>query len=217
MRFAINVTTPPAVEPLTLPEAKEYLRVSHDDEDDLISDTIAAARELIETVTRRQLMTATLELTLDAFPRPDRCDPTTYGGGLMNSYADAYGGGPTVWGQGQAIVIPRPPLQSVTSITYVDQGGATQTLASNAYQVDAKNEPGRILPAFNAYWPLTRNQINAVTVTYVAGWTSQTLPKKVKSLARLLLAHLYEHRDDDAGPPPAIKSLMWKLRFGDIA
>ncbi len=58
----------PAVEPVTLAEAKLHLRVDHSDEDALISSLISAARRYAETFTGRQIITATWELTLDAFP-----------------------------------------------------------------------------------------------------------------------------------------------------
>jgi len=64
---------------------------------------------------------------------------------------------------------PKPPLRSVTSITYIDTAGATQTLAASKYQVDLNTEPGRIMPAHGDTWPGTRAVFNAVTVRYKTG------------------------------------------------
>lgn len=72
----------------------------------------------------------------------------------------------------RAIRLPRAPLQSVSSIEYVDGDGATQTLSSSLYQVDSSSEPARVLPVYGGYWPVTRPTMNAVTITYVAGWTA---------------------------------------------
>ena len=47
----------PAVEPVTLAEAKSYLRVQHDDDDDVIAALIAGARVHVEAQTRRALIT----------------------------------------------------------------------------------------------------------------------------------------------------------------
>lgn len=70
------------------------------------------------------------------------------------------------------IELPHPPLQTVTSITYVDTAGDTQTLATSVYTVDNTGLIGRIYPAYNQSWPSTRSQPNAVTVTYVAGYAT---------------------------------------------
>lgn len=70
------------------------------------------------------------------------------------------------------IVLPMPPLSSVTSINYLDSGGTSQTLATDQYQVDLAGDPGRIKPATTVgVWPVTRaGAYNAVTVVYVAGY-----------------------------------------------
>jgi uncharacterized phiE125 gp8 family phage protein len=47
------------------------------------------------------------------------------------------------------IDVPLPPLSSVSSITYVDTDGATQTLNSSLYRVDTYSQPGRITPAYD--------------------------------------------------------------------
>lgn len=64
--------TPPAVEPLTLDEAKAYLRVEHADEDEGIAALIAAARLNVEALTRRALIAQTWRLTRDAWPENGR-------------------------------------------------------------------------------------------------------------------------------------------------
>lgn len=95
------------------------------------------------------------------------------------------------------IVVPRPPLSSVTSIQYVDTAGATQTLATAGYQVDTDTEPGRIREAYGQQWPSTRDEMGAVTVTYVAGYgaTATSVPEDIKAAIKLLVAHWYENRE----------------------
>src|SRR5437660_8133399 len=58
----------PAVEPLTLADAKQFIRVEHNDDDDVIAALIAGARIHVETQTRRALITQSWRLTRDVWP-----------------------------------------------------------------------------------------------------------------------------------------------------
>jgi len=64
----LRQTTPPATLPVSLTEAKEWLRVDGSAQDDQIEALIGTALRLIERQYDRQLVTATWQLTLDAFP-----------------------------------------------------------------------------------------------------------------------------------------------------
>jgi len=94
------------------------------------------------------------------------------------------------------IQLLRSPVQSVTKIEYIDTEGVTQTLATSEYVLDAKSEPARIVEAFGKSWPTTRDTVNAVTVTFLAGYTTAALvPPSIKAAIKLMLGHLYEHRE----------------------
>lgn len=71
-----------------------------------------------------------------------------------------------------AIQIPRPPLVAVSSITYVDTAGTTQTVASTVYDVDTTSEPGKVLLAYDQDWPDPRGHHHDVTLTCLAGHTA---------------------------------------------
>lgn len=87
-------------------------------------------------------------------------------------------------------------LQSVTSIAYVDTAGATQTLDVAAYQVDRYSDPPRVKPAFGSAWPPTRDQLNAVTVTYVCGYgVAAAVPQDIKSAMKLIVGDLFNNRE----------------------
>jgi len=72
----LRLVTPPAVEPVTLEEAKLHLRVDGTEEDSLIAALIAAARQKAEEYTRMAFITQTWELAVDTacgvlyLPRP---------------------------------------------------------------------------------------------------------------------------------------------------
>ena len=120
---------------------------------------------------------------------------------------------------------PRSPLSSVSSITYVDTDGATQTLSASVYSVDTDTEPGRISLAFNQSWPDIREQNNAVVVTFVAGYgaAASNVPAALREVVKMLTAHYYEFRQPViAGAiatkiPMHIESLIWIHRVLEAA
>jgi uncharacterized phiE125 gp8 family phage protein len=63
----LQLVTPPALEPVTLSEARLHLRVDTADDDPLISALISAARMHAEMLTARQLLPARWRLVLDRF------------------------------------------------------------------------------------------------------------------------------------------------------
>lgn len=175
-RYAITLVTAPSVEPVSLKDAKAHLRIDadKDEEDKLVLATITAARRFAESYCSRSLVQQTFDLKLDCFPSAGVID------------------------------VPRPPLVSVTSIVYVDGGGATQTLSASAYQVDAASEPGRIYPAWGYWWPVVQyGRLNAITIRCVAGYApsgtstdyTENIPGEIKSALLMLVGHLYEHRE----------------------
>jgi uncharacterized phiE125 gp8 family phage protein len=96
------------------------------------------------------------------------------------------------------VEVPRPPLQSIASITYIDSTGVSQLLAVEKYQVDTTGLVGRIRPAFNEIWPSTRSDYNAVTVRAVCGYGSGVgdVPQSIKQAMMLVCAELYRRRED---------------------
>jgi uncharacterized phiE125 gp8 family phage protein len=70
--MAAILLTPPEAEPLSVTDAKEYLRVETSDDDVLIASLIAAARSHVEALSRCVLLTQTWRLALDGWP-PDGC------------------------------------------------------------------------------------------------------------------------------------------------
>ena len=117
----------------------------------------------------------------------------------------------------QEIRTPRSPLSSVTSITYIDTNGASQTLSTDTYDVDTDTEPGRIFLKHNQDWPDTRGINNAVTVTFVAGYGSAStdIPESLRAAVSMLTAHYYEQREPvvvgtiTGRIPMSVESLMW--------
>lgn len=163
--WSVRVTSEPAAEPVTVAEAKAYLRIDHDDEDDLFTEWIKAARAEVEAWCGRSLVTQTRQLKLDCFP-------------------------------GRAIELPYPPVQSVSSVAYVDTAGDTQTWGASNYVVDLHSLPPRLDAAYGIAWPTTRDEVGAVAVTYVAGYgAASAVPSGIKLAIKSLVGDFHEHRE----------------------
>lgn len=99
-----------------------------------------------------------------------------------------------------SITLPKAPVSSVAQITYIDQSGAQQTLAANAYQLVVDGgihaQAGRVFKAYDQTWPMTRGHLEDVRVRYVAGYgTPNDVPQSIKAAIRLMVGHLYENRE----------------------
>lgn len=73
--MAAILLTPPEAEPLSVSDAKAYLRVETDDDDVLIASLIAAARSHVEALGRCALLTQSWRLVLDGWPPDGRIKP----------------------------------------------------------------------------------------------------------------------------------------------
>jgi uncharacterized phiE125 gp8 family phage protein len=185
----------PTVEPITLAEAKSHLRVIDNDDDSLIIAMIKAVRSIAEDRTRRSLCLQTWRATLDAFPGPS----------LMGVPAGIPYSLPR-----HAIILERPPIQSITSIQYVAMDGTTQSMPTTDF-VDLTvggtirvDDPCRITPQFGKIWPVTLPQIGAVSIVYTTGYSTDpsaatqaaAVPDAIKAWMKLRLAALYENREE---------------------
>lgn len=99
------------------------------------------------------------------------------------------------------ILLSMPPILSVESVIYIDPDGRPQTLSPSDYLVDAVSEPGRLLPAPGQSWPATQDRVNAVEVTYSAGYSGGNVPFPIKQWILLAVGDMYENRSRSAEKP----------------
>jgi hypothetical protein len=184
-----NLVTPPAQEPVTLAQAKAHCRIASDftDDDTYLGTLIQAAREKVESLTGRALLTQTWDILLDGFP---------YGGGYYNREVRRLGVGPG-WLPGYYVPIdlPRPPLQSIVSITYLDSNWVSQTMNPGDY-LASPGSPGRVSPSFSHPWPVTAPTMDCVTIRQVCGYgAATTVPAVVCLAVNQLVSHWYSRRE----------------------
>lgn len=98
------------------------------------------------------------------------------------------------------IELPRPPLQSVSSVKYTDVAAAQQTVSSSLYTVDTGSADvrGRVFPAYGQTWPSgSRGHVKGdAVVRFVTGFgaTAASVPASIRHQILLVASHLYHTR-----------------------
>ncbi len=190
--------TSPAVEPVTVAEAKAHLRVDVSDDDTYIGTLITAAREWCEQYLDRTLVNTQWVMRFDSFP-PDGT---------------------------QDIELPRPPMSlagttTAVSLTFTSETGGTQAFSTNSFRVDRNATPGAVKTLYGQTWPPHLMDDNAVSVTWWAGYGSagSSVPAAVRHAILMVVGILYEKRAAaESGSlnevPFGVKSLLDSHRWG---
>jgi uncharacterized phiE125 gp8 family phage protein len=174
------LVTPPALLPISLPDAKVHCRVDGTDEDGLITSLVAAATSYLDGWTGilgRCLMPQTWRQDFDCFDRRLR--------------------------------IPFAPVTAIASVTFLDTLGATQTVDPASYSV-REDDGGSYVRFANAYaWPSVSVEGHAVSISFVAGYpvlagdpeadppTSDqpAIPAAIRQAMLLMIGHWYQNRE----------------------
>lgn len=194
--------TPPAKPAITAAFVKAHTRIDTNADDDYLTKLlIPAAIDLAEMYLRRSLVTQTWAKTLDMFPGPS----------LMG----------VPWGEPwtlpkHAIILEKPPIQAITSITFVGLDGSENSLTpyvpgnplptggtfsfvdltyGGTVRVD---DLLRITPPFGQVWPPNvLPEIGSVVVTYQAGYGADDtfVPAAIQQWIAMNVATLYENRE----------------------
>ncbi|TGE33329.1 head-tail connector protein [Desulfosporosinus sp. Sb-LF] len=174
MHYNLTLITPPAVEPLSLADVQNYLRIDTTNdtlEDAYVTSLIVSAREYCENFQNRAYITQTWEMALPRFPFS---------------------------AEAMAIEIPKGKLQTIESITYKDTAGVENTLVPELeYAVSNRGILGRISPPFGKVFPLDiLYPLDPVVIRFTCGYGDgpEDVPARVKQAMMLLIAHWYENR-----------------------
>jgi uncharacterized phiE125 gp8 family phage protein len=87
---------------------------------------------------------------------------------------------------------PEAPVTSITSISYVDTEGATQTLSTDVYELRADGLTVSIALKYNQTWPAIQPG-SRITVTVAMGYA--TAPDDIIAAMLLTVAHWYANRE----------------------
>lgn len=190
--------------PISVAEAKEHLRVvDMTDDDTYIGQLVDAATTWCE----------------------DYCDRTFADKAYTVAFDDFFG---------TRIELPRPPVRlnavssgATVTISYVDTGGATQTLTwaqsgTQDFRLDRDHVPALVFPLYLGVWPSVRLDDKSVQITYLAGYGgAANVPTPAKHAIKMLVGHWYANREavGNAGQnvPLGVSALLEPLKWKQYA
>ena len=161
--FLLNA---PAGEPVVLADLKSWLRIDTSAEDDALTALLVAARLMVESQTRRMLLTQVWRVSLDAWP------------------------------QDATIRVPFAPFQNVVAIRVFDQTGIAQTLSPATWTLDANPEAARLLFTTAPPPPGRRLAGIELDLTFGYGAAPASVPEPLRQAIRMLAARWYENRGE---------------------
>ena len=187
--FSLERTSDPSVEPLSLSEVRNHVGIVGDHDNDRLSDLIQAAREQFEIDTGLALINQTWVQRLDR--------PPWFG--TNHNFIDLLDDQlfhTRSSGIGRNVRLLRRPVSSLTSVTYLDLNGDSQTWSSSEYELDEKRVAPVVWLAYNQSWPSTRAIQNALTFTFVAGYgaAASDVPELIRQALLLQISAWYENR-----------------------
>ena len=207
------VTTEPTAEPVSLQEVKDYMRIEDSTDERVLRPFIRTARRLAEEHLGRALMPQTLTLPIDAY---DDIHFTGYAEAFENPKCIDNLKLPVLKKNlkyyKNFIILPKPPVTSVTSVSTFNDSDTETTFAASKYYVDTAREPARIVLRQGETFPTALRVANAIKIVYVTGYTNAfAVPEPIRMGILQHIAFLYEHRGDMYEPssplPPALRSL----------
>jgi uncharacterized phiE125 gp8 family phage protein len=171
--------------PVTLEQAKLWLRVSSDDELDTIDALIRAAAEKLDGAAgclnpSRALAPQTWEAQLDGFPSG-------------------------------SVALPIVPVTAIVSVKYTDGDGAEQTVDPATYALQGDEWSASLTLATDASWPATGSGTATARIRFTAGYAQ--LPAALKQDVLTLVGWWFDNRDKVGQLPPGWSSPYRRLVF----
>lgn len=162
------IKAPPETEPVTLAEMRAHLGIGQADDTDR------------DTIITRRIVTA--RMIAESYIRSGIVTQT------WTAYGDAF----------DRIIALKAPLQSVTSIQYLDADGVLQTVDPSVYEVDTVSHC--VLPAPGQQWPTPGRSVNSVQIEYVIGYA--TIPEPIKDAIKFIVGWLENYQRGIEGSSP---------------
>ena len=163
--MGLVLTAAPAVEPISVAEAKAHLRIDHDDEDALIGSLIVTSRLHIETALSLAMITQGWSWRIDDWPEHG------------------------------ALTLPVFPVQSVESISLIGPDGTDVSVDTDGFRIEATGSRSRLLPVSQRWPASGAAQGIEITFAAGFGDAGEDVPAPIRQALLMLVAHWYEQRE----------------------
>ena len=182
--MALVYRSGPAVEPLSLAEAKAHLRLETAADDALVTSLIITSRLHVEAALGLALTAQDWTLVLDAWPAAG------------------------------TLAIPMRPVSAVTAVRTRAANGTATVFDPSNYILDGTGFPPRLVLASGTWPAPGRAAAGIeIEFTAGFGTLAAAVPEPIRQALKLLVAHWYEHRDpiEIGDPATAIPGAVSQL------
>ncbi|MDR2067793.1 MAG: head-tail connector protein [Holosporaceae bacterium] len=171
----LNLIKKPESEIISLQETKNYLRLDHDFDDNLIASTIKSTREALESIIQKSILKQTWEYVLD------NCSICNFDFGESDY--------PSIFCDIIKIPLPKPPIMKIVSVT-ID--GKEQKEVK--YSVEKINY--KFCLCVNCGKSICRRNKISIKIVYKAGIADKVdnIPYQLKLANLMLVANAYQER-----------------------
>jgi uncharacterized phiE125 gp8 family phage protein len=169
----------PAADPVSIGDAKLWLRVGSDREIDTIGALIKAAVGKLDGPTgilnpSRCLAKQTWQLNMAGFPAAE-------------------------------LALPLVPAVSISAVTYLDSNGAEQTMDAAGYALSGDEWSATLVLAAGASWPSSSVGSDSARIKFVAGYDQ--LPPMLRQDVLTLVGYWFDNRTMAGQLPPGWTSI----------
>jgi uncharacterized phiE125 gp8 family phage protein len=184
--MSLSLVTPPAVEPITLDQAKLRLRISDNAQDSRLVHLIRVARQRVERETGQALLSQTWLERRDAWD----------GDGRMLAFSTQFR-------------LLKPPLMALEALTVYDVDDTPTVIDPSGFFIDTLAEPGRIALKPDTAWPQPGRAVGGIEIRFRCGYGDSVddVPAPLVEAVSKLVDAMW--RDGAGiGLPMAVRSLM---------
>jgi uncharacterized phiE125 gp8 family phage protein len=179
------LTTPPAVEPVTLAEVKAHLRVGHADEDALLSGLIVSARRVLEQQSGLCLISQGWSCFRDSWP------------------------------VGHSLELPLSPVIALGDVKVYGEDDTAAAIDPAHYFLDNVSRPPRLVLRDGRIWPPPGRAANGIEIEVTAGFgtAASDVPQQLREAILLMVAHWYGSRgDSEVRMPLSVAAIIAEFR-----